>query len=706
MGSFVVMKTVLVLASHPDLPESVRAALSPEKYRLVHRIDVSEAEPLLARGMVDLCILEVDQSQAQGIWVVEKVCRRAPKTPVIVYSNSRDWPWDEEAYLQGVHHVLVKPVRPRMLNVILDRVLAAAVTASSAPVARGDTRPPFAVAMPAGGAGGVGGGWMGGEGGGAASMGLARSGYSTAEALGILRDFSGILTHSLCAEALLRQFLLMLREILGVNRAAVFLRQPKTLFGVSTTPDEGRRMRSACAIGLSQGLLEHFELSFESGIAGHLFREGKIVRRHSPEALADLEMQKEFEILGAQVAIPILDRETLVGVAAFDGRVTGEPLANGELELIFHLLEELGLAVKNIWLHDQLAASHSMLADVLKELSSGCVVVSSDLMILHANRSARRMFNRGGQRSGEMDFTDLPQELGSMVYRVLKTGAGTTTEKYTPPEQAGSVFHVSVIPFLREGGGLPGAALLVVEDHTQAEALRKLESEASNLRLVKSMADRIAHEVGNAMVPIATHQQLLGERFKDQEFRASLDLAMSEGVKRVSRLVSQMRYLARDAVLQREAVPLSQLVEEAYREAQKYQAVKTAKLAYDNGVHPVILSGDRQALRHALAEVLLNAIQANTADAKVAVRTSTESDGEGAEWVHIEVVDNGAGFTNEAAQRAPSPFFTTRTVGLGLGLCVTRKIVENHLGRLVIPGAGKPGTVRISLPMAQGTGQN
>src|SRR5256885_10880289 len=43
--------------------------------------------------------------------------------------------------------------------------------------------------------------------------------------LEVLRDFSGILTHSLCSEALLKQFLLLLREIIGVNRAVIFLRK-------------------------------------------------------------------------------------------------------------------------------------------------------------------------------------------------------------------------------------------------------------------------------------------------------------------------------------------------------------------------------------------------------------------------------------------------------------------------------------------------
>ncbi len=225
--------------------------------------------------------------------------------------------------------------------------------------------------------------------------------------------------------------------------------------------------------------------------------------------------------------------------------------------------------------------------------------------------------------------------------------------------------------------------------------------EASNLRLLRTMADRLAHEVGNALVPLSTHQQLLGEKFKDPEFRASLEVAMSDSVKRVSRLINQMRYLARDAVVTREAVSLSQLVDEAYKEACKNQPTKSAKLQFDNGKHPLVVMGDRAALRHALAEVVLNAIQANTADARVSIRAQTESDAEGNGWVHIEISDNGAGFTPEAAQKAPAPFFTTRAVGLGLGLCVARKIVEVHQGRMALLNAasGQSSTVRISLPL-------
>jgi nitrogen fixation/metabolism regulation signal transduction histidine kinase len=355
--------------------------------------------------------------------------------------------------------------------------------------------------------------------------------------------------------------------------------------------------------------------------------------------------------------------------------------------------------VKNIWLHDQLAANHEMMGDILRELSSACVVVSRDLALLHANKAARHLFAKPGHRSSDLDFSDLPEALGSKIYQVLRTGAGIATFKYQPTEQS-RVLHVTVVPFVRPGSTQPHAALLMVEDHTQAEAFRRLEIEAANLRLIRSMADRLAHEVGNALVPISTHQQLLSEKFRDAEFRASLDHALSDSVKRVTRLTNQMRYLARDAVVSKEAVSLNQLIDEAFKEAFRHQPTKSAKLQFENGTHPIILSGDRAALRHALAEVMLNAIQANIADAKVGIHAETENDNEGRGWVHINITDNGTGFTPEAIQKAPTPFFTTRTIGLGLGLCVTRKIVEVHQGRLsIVNAAGKPGVVRLSLPV-------
>jgi signal transduction histidine kinase len=238
--------------------------------------------------------------------------------------------------------------------------------------------------------------------------------------------------------------------------------------------------------------------------------------------------------------------------------------------------------------------------------------------------------------------------------------------------------------------------LLTADDVSQSEQLRQLELEAANLRLVRTMADRLAHEIGNAMVPLSTHQQLLAEKFSDPEFRESLDRALAGGVKRVSRLLNQMRFLACDAHAQAEVFGMEKLLEEAFLDATQQQPVTGAQLQFENLGKPLVVSGDRAALKHAFSEILLNALQANPKSPHIGVKLHAAGLGAGS-GVTIEVRDNGGGFPPESARKIPSPFYTTRNVGLGLGLAVSQKIIETHHGKLeIIPSPS--GLVRVSLP--------
>ena len=121
----------------------------------------------------------------------------------------------------------------------------------------------------------------------------------------------------------------------------------------------------------------------------------------------------------------------------------------------------------------------------------------------------------------------------------------------------------------------------------------------------------------------------------------------------------------------------------------------------NSGGKPIIITGDRASLKHAFAEIILNALQANLKEPSVVGRLQVVSDKSNVPSLHVEIEDNGDGFTAEAAQKAPAPFYTTRNVGLGLGLVVSRKIIESHHGRLEIPPPrpGLHGLVRIMLPV-------
>ena len=68
------------------------------------------------------------------------------------------------------------------------------------------------------------------------------------------------------------------------------------------------------------------------------------------------------------------------------------------------------------------------------------------------------------------------------------------------------------------------------------------------------------------------------------------------------------------------------MIEEAYQEARKHQPAEAAQLKYENGGKPIVVTGDRAALKHALAEIMLNALQANPKEPKIGVRLHTEGD--------------------------------------------------------------------------------
>jgi signal transduction histidine kinase/CheY-like chemotaxis protein len=671
------MKTILVLSPHPGFPEAIRAALNPEAYRIVHRLNVDEAEPLVVHGLASAVILDAELMGVESVLNIERLRRHNKKSPIIAFTDASQADWEEEAFLHGVTHVLTKPVRQRLLNSILEKLWAAPAAPRPAITVPAGYTAIFARAAVDPQAGG--------------------RFVNAAQTLDVLRDFSPILTHSLNAEAMLKQFLQFLRDILSVNRAAIFLNRPCSPLTEVMSPEDSRRLRAASAIGLANGLLEHFELSLDSGIGAQIARLGRILRRDSDEARADGETQKEFELLGAQVAVPIISRDAVIGVATFDGRVTGEPLVNVELELIFHLLEQVGLALRNIWLHDQLAGNHEMMTDVLRELSSACVVVGRDLKVLHANKAARRHFGRKNERTGGLEFTDLPRTLGAKIYQVLKTGAALEPFRYEPENSPGTAYKISILAFQHGNSSVPASALLTAEDLSESEHLNRLEAEASNLRLIKSMSYRLVNEIGNAVVPLSTHHQLLNERFDDPDFRKSLDAALGESVKRIMRLNNQMRFLAREGQFEQETFAVGKLVEDAFHEATRHQATAGAQLKFGIFDKQLTVVGDRAALKHALAEIMLNALQSNPGNAKVDV-TLTAAGSNGDRSLLIEVQDNGGGFSAEVARRVPAPFYTTRQVGLGLGLMVSQRIIETHHGRLeIVPSP--TGVVRVSLPL-------
>jgi signal transduction histidine kinase len=96
--------------------------------------------------------------------------------------------------------------------------------------------------------------------------------------------------------------------------------------------------------------------------------------------------------------------------------------------------------------------------------------------------------------------------------------------------------------------------------------------------------------------------------------------------------------------------------------------------------------------------ILDNALNAGAEPARVEITcTGAELDGQPA--IRVAVRDNGPGLSPESRRRIFEPFFTTKTRGTGLGMAITRRIVEAHGGRIAVGEGGDPGAeIIITLP--------
>ncbi len=673
------MHTLLVLTYQPEFGAAVASALEPSRWRVLVKEDAFQATSLFGRQAIDAVMIDVDLNDAQIIRIVKEVKEHAGQVPLIVFTADTNRHWEEEAYLLGVAHVLDKPIRGRLLNHILDKLLAPET--STAIIAQQNKILPAQPAQIAV---------------------LPSPPSQQMRQLDNLRRFSSLLVHSLDARSLLQHALQQVREAMGVNRAAVFLRKADGINTDGAPSVDDQWLRAVQAIGHDPSILEHFALSLTSGLGAHLHKHSRILRSASHEAAANREITREFEILGSSIAIPILDRETFLGILLLDERITGGTFADEELLHLFHWLEELGTALRNCWRHEQLAAGHGLIDEIIATLGSGCVVIGSNRGIIHANQAALDILFPPGSRQKNrknFDFGDLPQQLGSYVFQVIQQGQPCAPFNWTPPHKPEMLVGIRINPFRVDANSRADAALIVLDDITEQHRAVQLEVETNKLRLVRQMAWHLAHEIGNALTPISTMQQML-EFDTDAESRKELSVELGKSVRRIQRLTSQMNFLGRDWDGKGgDTIKIADLLESAYHEAHAYHPGKrVARLDIDRD-NPTTITGDTKALRHAFSELILNALQANPENPTVTVRIQ-QTPKDGIPSLSVEVQDAGLGFPPDVAEEIGIPFQSTRSVGLGLGLTVTRKIIENHKGTIEIPPAGEkgPGLVRVTLP--------
>jgi PAS domain S-box-containing protein len=258
-----------------------------------------------------------------------------------------------------------------------------------------------------------------------------------------------------------------------------------------------------------------------------------------------------------------------------------------------------------------------------------------------------------------------------------------------------------------EGGnatGMVGVCSDVTHRHLEEEALRRSEKLATAGRL----AATIAHEINNPLEAVTNLVYLMRQDAGIKPDTRDLLRLADEQLARVNHIAKQTLGFYQDRNVP-EAVDMVQTLEGLLSILQSRINAKQLRIErdYENAC---LLKGFRGELRQVLSNLLTNAIDASSSGGKLIVRVKPERNGSQVDRVHIEVEDFGSGIHPADRERIFEPFFTTKSdFGTGLGLWVTKELVEKHGGTIEFRSNyqnGSSGTCfSVMLPAASSTGQ-
>ncbi|HEV3078536.1 MAG TPA: ATP-binding protein [Gemmataceae bacterium] len=226
-----------------------------------------------------------------------------------------------------------------------------------------------------------------------------------------------------------------------------------------------------------------------------------------------------------------------------------------------------------------------------------------------------------------------------------------------------------------------------------AERTRELqESQAHVLHQEKMaafglLAAGIAHEVGNPLTSISSLVQMLQRRDCDDYTREKLSLVSGQ-LQRIQTTLRELINFSRPASTVRTRFTLSDIVEEGLNIAKYYKRTKgrVIEALVPSDLPP--LHGVRDQLVQVFLNLVLNAVDATDNGGRITISAKSLPG-----IVRLEVSDNGSGIGPAHAGRIFEPYFTTKKYGTGLGLFVTRKLVEEHGGSVAFESKLGEGTV-------------
>lgn len=219
---------------------------------------------------------------------------------------------------------------------------------------------------------------------------------------------------------------------------------------------------------------------------------------------------------------------------------------------------------------------------------------------------------------------------------------------------------------------------------------------SERLAALGQLSAGLAHELRNPLGTIRASAEMLRKSLPE-EHGVARELAgfIASEVDRANSLVSRFLEFARPLVLRLAEADLSEVIDRAVARVEQEAAGKevTIHKNYSPDIRPFLLDGEL--VERLVYNLVLNAVQASPPGAAVTVKTRPVD-----ESVEIAVIDRGCGIEPQHLENIFNPFFTTKPDGVGLGLAIVSKIVDEHGGKMAVESEpGKGSAFRVYLPL-------
>ena len=354
-------------------------------------------------------------------------------------------------------------------------------------------------------------------------------------------------------------------------------------------------------------------------------------------------------------------------------------------------------------------------AALLAGLPDAVLAVDAGLRIVLWNPAAEALLGRSARRALGRTLKEVFPPETSLIRHLsdtLTTGESRSESEAVVEGAEGRPVHVSIVTAPMAGrSGAVTAAVAVVRDVTRLHQLEAEMRRGETLTAAGQMAMGLAHEIRNPLGAIRGAVQLLKRELGDEARWGEYIAVLLKEVDRVNRIIEMLLDLGRPVTLRPVPLNIHQLLERVALMSEEVAAERAVQIVrrYDPSLPPLLADEDR--VVQVFHNLVRNAIEAMPGGGRLTLITRLSMDplfakvdlGKGLKSMAlVQVADEGEGVPEATRVKLFTPFFTTKDKGLGLGLALCHRIMEEHKGSIhVASEPGKGTVVSCFLPIAR-----